>query len=125
MVIWNPVQDTLPPFVIAVLFITKSALLVPTVPVATTVVVSDLTSAKYPAVPEFPAVPEVIAFAVAVTIPPLAVAVGNAVAENVIVASSVPVTAPFKAGCAPVKILMKPLFSNAVTAFTPAITVAS
>ena len=113
------------PLVIVRVFKFRSAPEVPTEPVPTTVVVSDLTSAKYPAVPEFPAVPEVIAFAVAVTIPPLAVAAGNAVAENVIVASSVPVTAPFKAGCAPVKILMKPLFSNAVTAFTPAITVAS
>ena len=41
-----------------------------------------------------PIVSLVMAFAVAVTVPPDAVAVGNAVAENVSVASSVPVSDP-------------------------------
>jgi hypothetical protein len=101
MVTRNDEQDTVLPDVIDRVFRFRSAPLVPTLPVATIVELSDLTRAKYPAAAVFPAVPDVIAFAVAVTVPPAATDVGNAVALNVRVASRVPVTAPFKAGCAP------------------------
>jgi hypothetical protein len=125
MVMRKLLQLTVLPEVMVSVFKFKSAPLVPTVPVAATVVLSDFTSAKYPAVPVFPAVPEVIAFAVAVTVPADATDAGNAVAENVIVASRVPVTAPFSAGCAPEYTLMNPEFSKAVNAFTVAIPLAS
>ena len=80
----------------------RSAPEVPTDPVATIVAASDFRIAKYPAVPEAAADAGVIGFAVAVTVPVDAVADGNAVAENVSCASSVPVTAPFRAGWLPV-----------------------
>lgn len=95
-------QATVFPDVIDNVFKFRSLLLVPHKPVATIVVPFDCNRAKYPAVPVFPAVPDVIEFAVAVTTPPDAVAVGNAVALKVRLASCVPVTAPFTAGCDPV-----------------------
>lgn len=103
----------------------RSAPEVPTDPVATTVELSDFRSAKYPAVPVATAVPDVIAFADAVTVPPEAVAVGNAVALNVNVTSRVPVSAPSNAGWPPVYSSRNPEFSRAVAEFTAAITVAS
>lgn len=102
MVIRKLEQATVFPEVIDNVFRFRSLPDVPTEPVALTVTLSDFTSAKYPAVPVFPAVPDVIEFAVAVTTPPDAVEAGNAVALNVRVASRVPVTAPFTAGCDPV-----------------------
>jgi len=71
---------------------------VPHVPVPTTVEPPDSTNAKYPAVPVLPAVPDVIALAVAVP----AEDAPKAVEPNVMVASSVPVTAPSSEGCVPV-----------------------
>ena len=58
------------PLVMLVVAPIRSAADVPTVPVMTTLVPLDCTSAKYPAVPVLPAVPDVIAFAIAVTTPP-------------------------------------------------------
>ena len=95
-------QETVAPLEIARDDRFRSAPDVPTDPVRTTVVPSDFRIAKYPAVPVFPAVAEVIAFAVAVTVPALAVGVPNAVADMGRLASSVPVIAPFRAGCDPV-----------------------
>ena len=98
----KPEQETVAPDPIDVEDRIRSALDVPTVPVATTVVPSVFSSAKYPAVPVATAVPDVIEFAVAVTVPADADELANAVAERVRVTSSVPLTAPFRAGCAPV-----------------------
>jgi hypothetical protein len=101
-VIWKDEQVTVAPDVIDVDEPFRFAPDVPTVPVATTVVVSLLTSAKYAAVPVAAATPDVIALAVAVTVPPPAVAAANAVAPKVRVTRSVPVTAPLTEGWAPV-----------------------
>ena len=94
-------QETLAPEEMEVEFRFRSAPLVPALPVIT---VADplVKRAKYPAVPVFPAVPAVIELAVAVTLPPLATAVANAVGLKVRVTSRVPDKEPFNAGCAPV-----------------------
>ena len=93
----------------------RSAPDVPTDPVPT-VAEPEVTSAKYPAVPVFPAIPDVMALAAADPPLPEAVAPANAVAPNVIVASSVPVRDPSTDGWEPVYTWIVPRFSRAVKA---------
>jgi hypothetical protein len=98
----NEEQETLALEEIESELMLRSAPDVPTDPVAMTVVPSDFTSAKYPAVPVLPAVPDVIALAAIEEVPADAEAAAKAVAPNVSVTSKVPVTATLTAGCAPV-----------------------
>jgi hypothetical protein len=82
---------------------------VPTSIVATTVVPLDSSRHAYPAVPPVAFVSLAIALAVAVTMPPLAVAVAKAVEPKVSLATSEPVSAPLIAGWVPVMSWRKPL----------------